>query len=82
MSTTTKVWVHSIVAAALGGAAGALGLIIISPSSVTWTAAGAIALGKAALIGAVIPVLALLKKSPLPDSTSTPDASTATSTTT
>jgi hypothetical protein len=67
-----KAWLHSLVAAAIGGAAGALGLIIVSPSSVTWTLAGAIALGKVALIGAVIPVLTLLKQSPLPNTTSEP----------
>lgn len=66
MSITVKVWLHSIAAAAIGGAAGALSLIILTPTSVTWNEAGAILLGKAALIGAVIPVLALLKQSPLP----------------
>lgn len=69
MSTTVKVWFHTLAAAAIGGASGALGLIIVSPSSVTWTTAGALVLGKVALIGAVIPVLALLKKSPLPGDT-------------
>lgn len=69
MNNTTKVWIHSLVAAAIGGAASALGLIIVSPSSVTWTLAGARSLGEVALIGAVIPVLALLKQSPLPADT-------------
>ena len=69
MSTTVKVWLHSIAVASIGGATGALGLLIVSPDSVTWTAAGALALGKVALIGAVIPVLALLKQSPLPGDT-------------
>lgn len=72
MSLNTKVWLHSIAAAAIGGAAGALGLVIVSPSSVTWTATGAIVLGKIALIGAVVPVLALLKQSPLPNDTAKP----------
>ena len=69
MNNTTKVWIHSLVAAAIGGAASALGLIIVSPSSVTWTLAGARSLGEVALIGAVIPVLALLKQSTLPADT-------------
>jgi hypothetical protein len=71
MSTTVKAWLHSIAAAAIGGAAGALSLIVLTPASVTWNEAGAILLGKAALIGAVIPVLALLKQSPLPGDTDT-----------
>jgi hypothetical protein len=69
MNNATKVWIHSLAVAAIGGAAGALGLVIVSPSSVTWTLAGARSLGEAALIGAVIPVLALLKQSPLPGNT-------------
>ena len=69
MSNTTKAWIHSIAAAAIGGAAGALSLIILTPASVTWNETGAILLSKAALIGAVIPVLALLKQSPLPGDT-------------
>jgi hypothetical protein len=69
MLTTVKAWLHSIATAAIGGAAGALSLIVLTPTSVTWDAAGAILLGKAALIGAVIPVLALLKQSPLPSDT-------------
>lgn len=71
MSTIVKAWLHSIAAAAIGGAAGALSLIVLTPASITWDASGAILLGKAALIGAVIPVLALLKQSPLPGDTDT-----------
>jgi hypothetical protein len=69
MNNATKVWIHSLVVAAIGGAAGALGLVIVSPSSVTWTLAGARSLGEIALIGAVVPVLAFLKQSPLPVNT-------------
>lgn len=69
MNNTTKVWIHSLAVAAIGGAAGALGLVIVSPTTVTWTIAGAGSLGEVALIGAVIPVLALLQKSPLPGNT-------------
>jgi hypothetical protein len=69
MSTTVKVWLHSLIAAAIGGAAAALGVIILTPTSITWDEAGAILLAKAALIGAVVPVLALLKQSPLPSDT-------------
>lgn len=67
-----KPWIHSLIAAAIGGAASALGLVIVSPSSVTWSWAGAAHLGEVALIGAVIPVLALLKQSPLPLTTTQP----------
>jgi hypothetical protein len=67
MSNNTKVWLHSLVAAAIGGAASALGAVLISPSSFNFTLAGWENIGKIAFAGAVIPVLALLKKSPLPD---------------
>ncbi len=67
MSNNTKVWLHSLVAAAIGGAASALGAVLISPASFNFTLAGWENIGKIALAGAVIPVLALLKQSPLPD---------------
>jgi hypothetical protein len=59
-----KTWIHSLVAAAIGGAASALGSILISPASFPDTTAGWEHLGTIAAFGAVVPVLALLKQSP------------------
>jgi hypothetical protein len=67
-----KSWIHSIVAAAIGGAASALGAVFVDPSAFNFTLAGWENIGKIALAGAIIPVLALLKKSPLPDVSTEP----------
>ena len=67
-----KVWVHSIVAAAIGGAATALGAVLVNPAAFNFTLAGWENIGKIALAGAVIPVLALLKQSPLPGTPAVP----------
>ena len=66
MNTTVKAWLHSLFAAAIGGSASALGAVIISPDSFNWTTTGWSKLGEVALVGAIVPVLALLKQSPLP----------------
>lgn len=64
---TWKVWIHSIIAAAIGGSASAVSAVLVAPASFNFTLAGWENIGKIALVGAIIPVLALLKKSPLPD---------------
>lgn len=69
---TWKSWIHSIVAAAIGGAASALGAVLVDPSVFNFTLAGWENIGKIALAGAIIPVLALLKQSPLPDVNTAP----------
>jgi hypothetical protein len=69
LSVTSKAWLHSLAAAAIGGAASALGAVIISPDSFNWATTGFAKLGEVALVGAIVPVLALLKQSPLPTST-------------
>jgi len=60
-----KAWVHSLIAAAIGGAASALGAILISPASFPDNGTGWAHLGAVAAFGAIVPVLALLKQSPL-----------------
>jgi hypothetical protein len=55
-----KPWLHSLVAAAIGGAATSLGAALVT-SNYSWQQAWHMA-----LVGAAIPVLALLKQSPLP----------------
>lgn len=60
-----KAWVHSLIAAAIGGAASALGAILISPASFPDNETGWVHLGAVAAFGAIVPVLALLKQSPL-----------------
>jgi hypothetical protein len=59
-------WLHSLIAAGIGGAVTSLGAILVSPSSFSFTVSGMEHLGVVALAGAIIPVLALLKQSPLP----------------
>lgn len=62
-----KTWIHSIIAAAVGGAATSVSAVLVAPTSFNFTSIGWENIGKVALAGAIIPVLALLKKSPLPD---------------
>ena len=71
MNPTVKVWLHSIAAAAIGGASNAVLGAIAMPDTFNFTSAGLMNLGKIALIGLLVPVLTLLKQSPLPDSSVT-----------
>lgn len=61
-----KVWLHSLAAAAIGGAASSLGGVLVAPNDFNFTHAGLVKIGELALAGALLPVLALLKQSPLP----------------
>lgn len=76
-----KTWLHSLGAAAIGGASSALGAVITSPSTFNLTKAGLEHLGAIALFGALVPVLALLKQSPLPSSVTTTTTATVVTTT-
>jgi len=58
-----KPWLHSLAAAAIGGFATALGAALVTGNTTLRQA------WQMALVGALIPVLALLKQSPLPDIT-------------
>jgi hypothetical protein len=62
-----KTWLHSIVAAAIGGAANAALGTVAMPDTFNFSHAGLLNLGKIAAVGAIVPVLTLLKQSPLPD---------------
>jgi len=64
-----KAWLHSLVAAAIGGAAAAIGAVLTSPDTFNLSSAGLKHLGVVALFGAAVPVVALLKQSPLPAGT-------------
>jgi len=64
-----KVWLHSLAAAAIGGAASALSAVLVAPTVFNFTKLGLEHIGALALTGAGIPVLALLIKSPLPSIT-------------
>lgn len=59
-------WVQSLLAAAIGGAASALLSALAMPDAFNTTHDGLVHIAKAAFIGAAIPVLTLLKQSPLP----------------
>ena len=61
-----KAWLYSLVSAAIGGASGALGGAVVAPSVFNFTHDGLIKIGQLALFGAAVPVLTLLKQSPLP----------------
>src|ERR1700735_2427107 len=62
-----KPWIQSLAAAAIGGAAAALGAALTSPANFNLSSAGLKHLATIAVFGAVVTVLALLVKSPLPD---------------
>jgi hypothetical protein len=63
-----RTWLHSLIAAAIGGAASSLSAAIVAPSIFNFTHHGMVKMGQLALFGAAPPVLALLKQSPLPAS--------------
>lgn len=64
--TNLKVWAHGLAAAAIGGAASAATTYFIAPQLFTFDKAGAIAISKAVILGAIIPAMAYLKQSPVP----------------
>lgn len=61
-----KAWIYSLLSAGIGGAANSLGGVIVAPSVFNFTHAGMAKIGELALFGFVVPVLTLLKASPLP----------------
>jgi len=71
-----KMWLHSIVAAAIGGASNAALGAAAMPDTFNFTHQGWLNLGKLALMGALVPVLTLLKQSPLPSDTLTSSTTT------
>jgi hypothetical protein len=77
-----KTWIYSILSAGIGGAASALGGVIVAPSVFNFTPTGWENIGKLALFGFAVPVLALLKQSPLPPETQTTTVATTLATTT
>jgi hypothetical protein len=66
MTSTTKAWLQSLIAAGVGGASSTLLSALAMPDVVNFTHAGLIHALKAALIGTLVPVLTLLKQSPVP----------------
>jgi len=66
-----RTWLHSLVAAAIGGASNAALGAVAMPETFNFSHQGWLNLGKLAFMGAVVPVLTLLKQSPLPDSSVT-----------
>jgi hypothetical protein len=66
-----KTWLYSLAAAAIGGASSSALSVLSMPDVFNSTHAGLVHIGKAAGIGALIPVLTLLKASPLPQTTQT-----------
>jgi hypothetical protein len=78
-----KGWLYSLISAGIGGAANSLGGVIVAPSVFNFSHEGLIKIGQLALFGFAVPVLALLKQSPLPpESQVTTDTVTRTTTVT
>ena len=63
---TVRAWLYALVAAAIGGASSSLLSALAMPDAFNMSHDGLIHIAKAAFIGALIPVLTLLKQSPLP----------------
>ena len=63
-----RAWVHSLIAAFVGGASSAVPAAIVDPNVFNVTAPGLRHLGTVAALGGVVAVCALLKQSPLPAS--------------
>jgi hypothetical protein len=66
-----KTWLYSLVAASIGGASSAALSAFAMPDVFNLSHLGLVHLGKATLIGGLLPVLTLLKQSPLPTSSVT-----------
>lgn len=72
MSNNTKTWLLALLAAGIGGMSSSLLSALAMPDAFNTSHIGLVHIGKAALIGAAVPVLTLLKQSPIPtQSTST-----------
>lgn len=72
MTSTTKTWIHSLVAAAIGGGSTALSAALVAPDIFNMSSHGLMNIVKIAIIAAAVPVLALLKQSPLPPESEQP----------
>lgn len=66
MTASARAWIYSLATAGIGGAASSLLSALAMPDAFNLTHVGLVHIGKAALIGAAVPVLTLLKQSPLP----------------
>ena len=66
MTNNARTWLYSLVAAGIGGASSSLLSTLAMPDAFNFTHTGLIHIAKAAVIGAAVPVLTLLKQSPLP----------------
>jgi hypothetical protein len=71
MTPTTRTWLHSLAAAGIGGFSSAVLSALAMPDVVNGSPEGLTHAVKLALIGALVPVLTLLKQSPLPSQEAT-----------
>jgi hypothetical protein len=67
-----KTWLNSLIAAAIGGASNALLGAGLMPDTFNFSHQGWINIAKLAFCGAIVPVLTLLKQSPIPGSVTDP----------
>jgi len=68
-----KAWLHSAIAAAIGGSASTLSAALVSTQALNFSRASLDHYASIALVGALIPVLALLKQSPLSQKSGPPN---------
>lgn len=64
--STTELWLRGIAAAAIGGASSAAGAAFAAPDTFNFSHSGLIAFAKVIAFGALVPVFAYLKQSPIP----------------
>ena len=82
LSTTTKAWLHSLAAAGIGGGASAALSFLAMPDVFNASPLGLKHAAIATLIGMLVPVLTILKQSPLPTNSITTETNISQTTTT
>jgi uncharacterized membrane protein len=63
---TVKIWLHGLMAAAIGAFSSSITLIIVDPAKFNFSTDGFLSLGKVSLVAAILAVAGYLAKSPLP----------------
>ena len=71
MTSTTKVWLHSIAAAGISSGANAILVTVVSPSTFNFTGPGLLKLAELIVLSSALAVALILKQSPLPSDTQT-----------
>jgi len=80
MTSTTKIWIHGMAAAAISGLSSAAIAYFAAPQAFNFSNAGLIAFAKVIVLGAALPTFAYLKQSPIPALSATVSSQTDTET--